>query len=607
VRPRGRRLAGAALALLLCAPALRAQGLVSPGPLSSAHARFDDIARCLACHDAARVLTGRKCLACHGSLAARIRADKGYHAVTTRHGAELACRACHSEHNGRPYRLVRWPGGVPRERFDHRQTGYALEGAHARQRCEGCHRSEFVADPVVRADSSLSVRRTYLGLATACAACHLDEHRGRVSHQCQDCHDVTAWKPVPRFDHATTRFPLTGRHTGLRCDQCHQRRREGAVGPDGRSDTSFVDFRTGRTGAPSGCASCHTSPHREASRVGRCEACHTAQSWFSLPDTPRAFDHTALGFPLRGAHAQARCESCHLPSAGAPLSDRAALARANFLRPFARQRMHHARCDGCHAEVHTGQLPPPPAGRDCGACHTETRFTPTRFGTAMHESTVFPLTGAHEATACSRCHPLLEGAGAWSGRLRFRQEDRSCAACHRDPHGGQFAGRTVPGARPVAVAADSVTRCEACHDTEAWDRVAFDHDATRYPLRGAHRRVPCGRCHTRPAGDTTAAIRFRGLPTTCGTAGCHDDPHRGQFAARSGGGACTTCHGEDAWKPVVFDHQGESDWPLDGAHRNVRCAACHKPEGTPPTVRYRPLPHRCEDCHTLAPDRRPRP
>jgi hypothetical protein len=169
VRPRGRRLAGAALALLLCAPALRAQGLVSPGPLSSAHARFDDIARCLACHDAARVITGRKCLACHASLAASIRAAKGYHAVATQQGTVLACPACHSEHNGRPYRLVRWPGGVPRERFDHRQTGYALEGAHARQRCEGCHRSEFVADPVVRADSSLSVRRTYLWTSTAAA------------------------------------------------------------------------------------------------------------------------------------------------------------------------------------------------------------------------------------------------------------------------------------------------------------------------------------------------------------------------------------------------------------------------------------------------------
>jgi len=32
----------------------------------------------------------------------------------------------------------------------------------------------------------------------------------------------------------------------------------------------------------------------------------------------------------------------------------------------------------------------------------------------------------------------------------------------------------------------------------------------------------------------------------------------------------------------------------------VRCALCHKPEGNPPVVRYRPLPHRCEDCHGAA-------
>ena len=209
---------GLALALLLGASALRAQGLVSPGPLTSAHARYDNLSSCLACHDAGRELTGRKCLTCHVSLGARIRADRGYHAVATRHGTELACRACHSEHNGLPYRLVRWPGNVPKEQFDHRSTGYTLEGAHTRQRCEACHRSELVLDAAVRADTSLSTRRTYLGASTACASCHLDEHRGRVSRQCQDCHTQTEWKPAPRFDHATTRFPLTGRHADAKCD-----------------------------------------------------------------------------------------------------------------------------------------------------------------------------------------------------------------------------------------------------------------------------------------------------------------------------------------------------------------------------------------------------
>jgi hypothetical protein len=595
-----------ALGLLFGASVARAQGLVSPGPLATAHARYDNLANCLTCHDAGRELSGRKCLVCHASLAARVRADSGYHAIATRHGAALACRTCHSEHNGRPYRLVRWPDNAPPERFDHRATGYPLEGTHARQRCEACHRPELIGEAAVRSDTSLSVRRTFLGLSTACASCHLDEHRGRVSRRCQECHDLAAWKPAPRFDHGATRFPLTGRHADVRCAECHQVRRAVATGPAGSRDSSFVDFRAGRpgqrAGAAASCASCHRSPHREAGRSGRCEPCHTTRSWFDLPDSVRRFDHTAIGFPLRGAHAAAACEDCHLPSAGAPLARSAALARANFVRPFAHQKMLFARCDQCHADVHQGQLAAGPGRRDCSACHGETHFSPTRFTLAMHDSTTFPLAGAHLATPCGRCHPALPGATAGSGAVRFRQGDRTCAGCHRDEHGGQFAGRLVRGARPVAgPAASNVTRCEACHGVDAWSPTTFDHDSTRYPLRGAHRRLACGRCHVRPAGAAAGVpVTYAGLPTTCDAAGCHTDPHGGQFAARRRGGSCTTCHTESAWTALRFDHQRDSDWPLDGAHANVRCAACHRPEGRPPFVRYAPLPHRCEDCHARA-------
>jgi hypothetical protein len=142
---------------------------------------------------------------------------------------------------------------------------------------------------------------------------------------------------------------------------------------------------------------------------------------------------------------------------------------------------------------------------------------------------------------------------------------------------------------------------------DAWTQVTFDHDSTRYALRGAHRRLACARCHARPAGAARdVPVTFSGLPTTCDGAGCHADPHRGQFARRSRGGACVTCHGETAWKDLLFDHQRDTDWPLDGAHIDVRCAACHRPEGQPPFVRYAPLSHRCEDCHAPAPPTRSR-
>ena len=688
--------AATALAFLLLACATRAalaQGLVSPGPLSAAHARLDDLKHCLSCHDAGRELSGRKCLACHVSIAREIRADRGYHAVATRHGAALACASCHSEHNGRPYQLVDWKPLGGRERFDHGLTGWPLEGAHARLSCQECHRAALVTDVAVRSDTSLSVRRTYLGLATACASCHLDEHRGRVSRQCQDCHNVQAWKPAPGFDHDRTRFPLTGLHRGLRCSACHRVREERASGPAGQVDSSFVDFNAARPDWRSGCSGCHASPHRAADRVGACERCHTTLGWFVLADSVRRFDHAGTGFPLRGAHAAAPCESCHLSTPRSPLPARVALVREDFLRPFAKRKMLFHRCDACHADVHAGQLPDGTAegGRDCKACHTETAFTPVVFSLAAHDSGAFPLTGAHQAVPCSACHVMLPDAAPRSGRIRFRFAAMNCASCHRDPHGGQFAGRHVPGSRPPAaseagvretctpchtavswavtaatfdhdsagfplrgahlrVACDKChlpagpglpmrfkgvptscdaaqchgdphagqfrghvpgarvipaartltgTECAACHTEVAWAAVTFDHDSTGYPLRGAHVRVACGKCHTPAASGRPA--RFKGLGTTCGASGCHADPHGGQFASRPRGGACASCHTDAAWATLVFNHLTDSDFPLDGAHRRLPCADCHRPEGTPPMVRYYPLPHRCEDCHAVAP------
>lgn len=591
----------AALLLLLMTAAVRvqAQGLASPGPLTTAHARLDDLSRCLLCHDAGRQLSGRKCFACHVSIATEIRANQGYHAVATHQGTALACRTCHSEHNGRPFQLVKWPGSRGRDGFDHTQAGWALQGGHTKSSCNACHKASLVTVASVRSDTSLSVQRTFLGLGTACAACHLDEHRGRASKQCTDCHTVDAWKPAPKFDHDRTRFPLTGQHNQVHCDKCHAVRQEITTGPGGSADSSFVDFRATRVSDEAGCAGCHPSPHKEAARVGACEKCHSTAGWFVLADSSRRFDHTATGFPLRGAHADVRCEYCHLSSPRSAPVWHVAMERDNYLRPFSQLKMQYDRCDACHADAHRGELVRNGDAPDCVACHAETRFTPARFGQAAHDSTRFPLTGAHLATPCAACHPLEPGAARGSGHVRFSFATLACVSCHRDPHGQQFDGRHVAGSGPMAATeAGARVACTPCHVTDAWTPPRFDHDSTRYPLRGAHARVACDKCHT-SAGPGLPA-RFSGLGTTCNASGCHRDPHGGQFAARPRGGTCTTCHSEAAWATLAFDHQRDSAYPLDGAHRKVKCASCHRPEGTPPVVRYRPLPHRCEDCHSPA-------
>ncbi len=44
--------------------------------------------------------------------------------------------------------------------------------------------------------------------------------------------------------------------------------------------------------------------------------------------------------------------------------------------------------------------------------------------------------------------------------------------------------------------------CENCHTNSGWTPIRaipeFNHDTTRYPLRGMHQKVSCTGCHTKP-------------------------------------------------------------------------------------------------------------
>ena len=143
------------------------------------------------------------------------------------------------------------------------------------------------------------------------------------------------------------------------------------------------------------------------------------------------------------------------------------------------------KCGDCHPDGHQGQL----AARagagpaDCGECHTVSGFSPARFELEEHNKTGFPLAGSHRATACRSCH-LVDaqlgkrvdpGVRAKSTRqrrsehislavMRPKQAPGDCSDCHRDPHQGQFAAQ---------IAADD---CAACHTTESFSKVNFDHD-----------------------------------------------------------------------------------------------------------------------------------
>ena len=122
-----------ALQLALCFSVLvsAAGAQISPGALSRPHQSLNGSTNCASCHTfgGQAVL---KCLACHTEIATRLNARHGLHAsYNIPANSSHECARCHSEHNGEDFPLIKWDIKT----FDHRQTGYILEGKHAGLSC----------------------------------------------------------------------------------------------------------------------------------------------------------------------------------------------------------------------------------------------------------------------------------------------------------------------------------------------------------------------------------------------------------------------------------------------------------------------------------------
>lgn len=551
-----------AQALLLVALAAGpAAAQLSPGKLSSAHAGLEGVGSCTRCHDLGKGPSPAKCLGCHAPLAARVDAGRGLHA---RPGHE-ECAACHSEHQGRDYALVHWPDG--QDAFPHERTGYRLEGRHARLGCRECHGRRFAGGSAELRAAGLDPERTFLGLTAACAACHPDPHGGALNPDCRACHTQEVWRPASGFDHARTRFPLTGLHARVDCARCH--RNAGAPPKDALRFTGLAHDR---------CTDCHRDPH--ATRLGAsCEGCHTTAGWTAVAAS--AFDHDRTRFPLRGRHRQADCAACHKPG-----------------RP--RSPLPHERCADCHEDRHGAAANGRPRLLACEQCHGEEGWRPSTFTLARHEQAGYRLEGAHLAVPCDGCHrPRGARSAGAAAAIRLALPHAACTDCHADPHRGRL-GRFAGAAG-----------CASCHAVQGWGQVAFDHAATRFPLEGRHASASCRACHAdRPAAARAAAapaVAFQETATAC--EGCHEDAHRGQFARPAAGAAaaaaatdCGRCHAPAGWRPAAFDHD-DARYRLDGAHQQVACAGCHPAERDErgSFIRYKPLGTACVDCHGARP------
>ncbi len=415
--------------------------LVMPGDLVEKHARLER--ECNKCHEAFdKAAQDRLCLACHKEVATDVTQARGYHgqepSVKTR-----ACKTCHTEHKGRAANII----PLNRDAFDHRLTDMPLRGGHSKVRCDDCH----VAG------------KRFRDASPRCASCHQrkDPHEGCLGEVCDKCHAETGWKTV-RFDHDTAAFRLEGRHREAQCDGCHktkrykptantcagcherQDRHHGSFGANCQSchtplrkwaATEFDHARKthfilasrhasvacekchtdglAAERAPTACVSCHERDDHHRGQFGRaCDTCHTPTEWKRY-----TFEHErSTHFALRGRHREIHCTECH------------------------RGNLHEVRldknCNSCHREddVHRGRQ-----GTRCERCHDERAWN--RDVLVDHDSTRFPLTGAHARVACLQCHlsPV------------FKNVALECVSCHaRDA----TAHRCQRG-----------SDCQRCHET----------------------------------------------------------------------------------------------------------------------------------------------
>lgn len=214
----------------------------------------------------------QQCVDCHAD------AHAAQFSRRTDHGK---CESCHIEDGFLPSTFTL---------NDHASTRFALTGAHLATPCTVCH-----IDGAVHAKSSRLFRWKD---ELRCAVCHKDPHSGEFAtspqKSCELCHTTDTWNRL-LFSHENTQFLLTGKHTQIRCEQCHSK--------DGRKQYRSVSRQ---------CSSCHKDEHDgQFSLAGavNCARCHATLSW-----QIENFNHAAASrFELTGKHVSVPCGKCHKP------------------------------------------------------------------------------------------------------------------------------------------------------------------------------------------------------------------------------------------------------------------------------------------------------
>ncbi|MCC7015265.1 MAG: hypothetical protein IT454_22085 [Planctomycetes bacterium] len=487
------------------------------------------------------------------------------------------CSLCHE---GRGWDAIRADFS-----FDHaKETGVALQGAHAAAECLRCHNDR---GPVA------------VFAARGCAGCHEDPHRTQMGADCSVCHEQGSWRPNEVLaTHARTRFPLIGAHAVAACWRCHPGAQSGNFA---RVDTA--------------CEACHepgTNPDHRAQLppwTSDCQRCHVPTAWGGS-----AFNHSS--WPLTGQHAEASCTQCHTAGqfAGTPRD-----------------------CFDCHASDFSAANDPNhvAAGfsQACRSCHSTQSWQGANYNHAH-----WPLTGQHSGLDCQQCH----SAGVYTGQPAqcvachladyqgttdpdhvANNVSQSCENCHSTSgwddaafdHAGitnncvschlpDYQGTTSPNHAQLGYP----QTCEQCHNTLSWDASTFDHSGISNSCVQCHLTdwqgsthpnhvqlglsQTCEACHT-STNWLVSNFDHSGVTTNC--VACHladyqatTQPGHAQLGLSQ---TCESCHGTNNWDVTNFNHAGITS----------NCVQCHLADyqaSTQPNHVQLGLSQTCQQCHS---------
>jgi hypothetical protein len=528
------------------------------------------------------------------------------------HGADMKtnCAACHSS-AGWEIDASYWQSfdpesptiskttgmvwGLDTIRFHHGKTEFALQGRHATVDCRACHESLVFSEA-----------------QSDCINCHNDIHQQTVGLDCARCHTAANWLVDNITDlHQQNGFPLTGVHKDASCAQCHTAASSVQFTRVGNECVSchLTDFQSTtnpnhpQAGFSTDCLECHDVfttdwgtdkvnhdffPLTKGHEITDCKQCHVAGNFASTPSNCNACHQPDFDGAQSPNHVLAQfpndCAQCHSTDPGWTPAEYTLHDATYFPIYSGKHQGQWSACTDCHTNAsnfaefscttchvnpetdngHVGVNGYVYDNTACFACH-QTGDADVAFN---HNSTNFPLTGAHLTADCIECH-----AGGYVGT------STQCASCHTT----DFNQTTDPN----HVALNLPTDCAMCHTTATgWEPATFPIHNNYYALNGAHLAIAndCATCHN---GNYTTT------PNTCN--GCHAPDYANttvpNHAAAQFPTDCATCHSETAWAPSTFDHS--VIYPFTGAHIAIAsdCNACHHGNFTN-------TPNTCNGCHS---------